>query len=70
METYLSIELGRDVIERPMSSALDINGWDLRKALRLLVRSNAVVFEWLASPVQYKVIAQFKKQDSRVARVY
>jgi predicted nucleotidyltransferase len=38
METYLSIEPPRDVIERPIDSALDINGWDLRKALRLLVR--------------------------------
>ena len=54
METYLSVELPRDVIERPVNSALDINGWDLRKALRLLVRSNAILFEWLTSPLRYR----------------
>ena len=53
MDTYLSIEPVRDVIERPIDGALDISGWDIRKALRLLVRSNAVLFEWLASPERY-----------------
>jgi hypothetical protein len=48
VDSYLSIEPLRDVIERPIDGALDISGWDLRKALRLLVRSNAVLFEWLA----------------------
>jgi predicted nucleotidyltransferase len=36
-ETYLSIEPPRDVIERPIDGLLDINGWDIRKALQLLV---------------------------------
>ena len=54
MYEYLSIEPARDVIERPIDGTLDISGWDLRKALRLLVHSNAVVFEWLASPERYR----------------
>ena len=54
MDTYLSIEPLREVIERPIDGALDISGWDLRKALRLLVHSNAVLFEWLASPERYR----------------
>lgn len=54
MDTYLSVEPLREVIERPIDGALDISGWDLRKALRLLVRSNAVLFEWLASPERYR----------------
>ena len=54
MDTYLSIEPLREVIELPIDGALDISGWDLRKALRLLVHSNAVLFEWLASPVRYR----------------
>lgn len=52
-DAYLSIEPPRDDIERPLTDALDINGWDLRKALKLLVRSNAVLLEWLTSPVRY-----------------
>ena len=54
MDSYLSIEPERDVIERPIDTVLDINGWDFRKALRLLVSSNAVVFEWLVSPERYR----------------
>jgi uncharacterized protein len=53
-ETYLLIEPPRDVIERPIDGLLDINGWDIRKALQLLVRANAVIWEWLTSPVRYR----------------
>ena len=42
------------MIERPIDAELDLGGWDLRKALGLMVRSNAVVLEWLASPVVYR----------------
>ncbi len=44
---YLSLQPGRDVIERPIIDNIDLNGWDLRKALGLLPKSNAVVSEWL-----------------------
>jgi uncharacterized protein len=50
---YLSVEAGRDVIELPISGDLDINGWDLRKTLRLLRQSNPTLLEWLRSPVVY-----------------
>ncbi len=35
---YLSIDVEEkaDVIERPINDLLDISGWDLRKALKLL----------------------------------
>jgi uncharacterized protein len=54
VEAYLSIESRREVIERPVNGVLDINGWDLRKALRLMVQSNTVLFEWLTSPLRYR----------------
>lgn len=50
---YLSLAPGRDVIERPISDALDISGWDLRKALNLLLKPNPVLLEWLSSPIRY-----------------
>ncbi|WP_028609327.1 nucleotidyltransferase domain-containing protein [Paenibacillus harenae] len=53
MEWYLSIMDKRDVIERPISNMLDINGWDLRKALRLFRKSNPPLLEWLQSPIVY-----------------
>ena len=51
---YASVEPGRDVIERPISDVLDISGWELRKALRLLRRSNPALFEWVDSPIIYR----------------
>jgi len=50
---YLSIEPGRDVIELPLEGDMDINGWDLKKALGLLLKPNPVLLEWLTSPVKY-----------------
>ncbi|MCM3629362.1 nucleotidyltransferase domain-containing protein [Paenibacillus glycanilyticus] len=52
-EWYLSIRERRDVIERPISGMLDINGWDLRKALALFSKSNPPLLEWLRSPIRY-----------------
>lgn len=51
---YLSIEPGRDVIELPIEGDLDINGWDIRKALGLLIKPNPVMLEWLSSPIRYR----------------
>lgn len=53
VEWYLSIFEKRDVIERPISNQLDINGWDLKKALNLFRKSNPPLLEWLQSPIQY-----------------
>ena len=51
---YLSVREPRDVIEYPIDEhALDINGWDIRKALRLFLKSNPGLYEWLSSPIVY-----------------
>lgn len=53
-EWYLSIAEDRDVIERPLDSRLvDLAGWDVRKALRLFLKSNPAFYEWLTSPIVY-----------------
>lgn len=44
----------RDVIEVPIDNDLDVSGWDLRKALRLLSKANPTLLEWLRSPVVYR----------------
>jgi predicted nucleotidyltransferase len=53
VEWHLSVRDRRDVIERPVDAVLDVSGWELRKALRLALKSNAVVAEWLQSPIVY-----------------
>ena len=52
-EEYLKLKPVRDVIEWKLDETLDINGWDLKKALQLLYGSNPTIFEWCASPVVY-----------------
>jgi predicted nucleotidyltransferase len=51
---YLRIEPARDVIEIPIKGDLDINGWELRKTLYQIKRSNPVIYEWLDSPIVYR----------------
>jgi predicted nucleotidyltransferase len=53
LDWYLSIETGRDVIERPLVGEIDASGWDIRKALRLFRKSNPPLLEWLQSPIVY-----------------
>lgn len=52
-EEYLRLDAVRDVIELPIDEVLDINGWDLKKALQLLYKSNPTLFEWFSSPIVY-----------------
>jgi predicted nucleotidyltransferase len=59
MDNYLSVADRRDVIDTPtvhdevLGVELDLNGWDIRKALQLAMKSNAALLEWLDSPVCY-----------------
>ena len=54
VEDYAALFERRDVIERPVEDALDINGWDLRKALALGLKWNPALVEWLTSPIVYR----------------
>ncbi|MDR0568016.1 MAG: nucleotidyltransferase domain-containing protein [Spirochaetaceae bacterium] len=50
---YLNILPKKDVIEYPIIDEFDYSGWDLRKTLFLMNKSNPVLFEWLKSPIVY-----------------
>ena len=52
-QDYIRLTPMRDVIERPIDAELDISGWDIQKALNLLLKPNPVLLEWLQSPIQY-----------------
>src|SRR5580700_6481627 len=65
---YLSLYAPRDVIEFPLDRELDVNGWDLAKALRLLLKGNAVVIEWLTSPISYRTDPEFRDAFLALAR--
>ncbi|MFE1572090.1 nucleotidyltransferase domain-containing protein [Comamonas odontotermitis] len=65
---YLTVAPGRDVIELPISGELDVNGWDLRKALALLRESNPTLLEWLGSPIVYREEADVMDRFRRLAQ--
>ncbi len=67
---YLSIQDHRDVIELPVNTVLDINGWDLRKALRLFWGSNATLYEWLQSPVVYRSDGSLAERLRHIAAAF
>lgn len=52
---YLAVDLEdrRDVIEYPIVDDIDLNGWDVRKALKLFWKSNPAFVEWIQSPISY-----------------
>lgn len=62
VEWYLSIEEGRDVIDKPIErhalGEIDMGGWDIRKTLRLAGKSNPVIWEWLQSPIVYQKLTE------------
>ncbi|MCW3099355.1 MAG: ycgL, partial [Chthonomonadaceae bacterium] len=55
---YVRLRPLRDVIELPIDNALpnplDVNGWDIVKALNLFRSSNPPLLEWLSSPIVYQ----------------
>ncbi len=58
---YLAVDLEerRDVIEYAITDDIDLNGWDIRKALRLFKKSNPTFVEWLQSPFKYTEVGAF-----------
>ena len=59
---YLRLDEGPDTLNFPVDNELDLAGWELRKALRLLRGSNAALFEWLQSPIVYREAAGFRER--------
>ncbi|NGZ85475.1 nucleotidyltransferase domain-containing protein [Duganella aceris] len=65
---YLSVGLEeqRDVIEYPIVDDIDLNGWDVRKALRLFWKSNPAFVEWIQSPIIYIESTSFAEDVRRL----
>jgi predicted nucleotidyltransferase len=50
---YLSLEKGKDQLPVILEGDLDIVGWDLKKVLSHIYRSNAAIHGWLMSDIVY-----------------
>ena len=66
---YLSLSQRKDTIEH-MDGDLDITGWDLRKSLVLLKKSNATLIERFQSPIEYFSAEGFKREFKSLIEVY
>lgn len=67
---YLSLRDSRDFIDWELNEVLDINGWDIKKALQHFHKSNATLFEWSNSPVVYYTTDEWKNIYDRTACSY
>ncbi|WP_316839205.1 nucleotidyltransferase domain-containing protein [Pedobacter gandavensis] len=59
---YLSVAETQDHLGFPINDELDIYGWDLKKVLQLMGKSNTTPFEWLQSPIVYREVAGFRSE--------
>lgn len=57
---YLKLDSKQDFIDWELNETLDINGWDLSKALQHFHKSNATLFEWANSPIIYYTTPEWK----------
>jgi len=63
---YLTLVENQDTINLPIDAVLDIGGWDIRKSLRLLWKSNMALLEWVQSPMVYRAAPAFIESLSPV----
>jgi predicted nucleotidyltransferase len=66
---YLSLNQKKDTVE-VMDGDLDITGWDLRKSLTLLKKSNAPLIERFNSPIEYLAAPEFKEEFRKLVDCY
>lgn len=67
---YLSVNEKKDVMTVNPEPLLDGIGWDIRKALRLMFKSNVSIFEWLNSPIVYRQDVDFVAEFRALAAQY
>ncbi len=59
---YLNLWDQKDTIQFMTEDDLDGSGWDVRKAIKLLAKSNASLLGWLFSPIVYRTDAVFLEE--------
>lgn len=61
-DRYLEIDHPSSHLTLPIDDELDLHGWDLKKTLQLIRKSNTTPFEWLQSPIIYQQNASIARQ--------
>ncbi|RIW37249.1 nucleotidyltransferase domain-containing protein [Bacillus salacetis] len=66
LDWYLSLEKKKDVIEKKAGGELELSGWDIKKALYLLKKSNPALLEWLHTEDRIMADQEFCQQIMRL----
>jgi len=67
---YLSVQERSYDLHFPITDESDIYGWDIRKVLQLMQKSNTTPFEWLQSPIVYKPNEEFQQALWQLSQHY
>lgn len=67
---YLELQSKKDFIDWELNETLDINGWDLCKALQHFQKSNATMFEWSNSPIVYYTTPEWNQIQKCVGNYF
>ncbi len=59
-EDYLRLDALPETIEGPLDDVMDFSGWDIRKTLGLLRKTNPSLMEWAQSPIVYRSSPQWE----------
>jgi predicted nucleotidyltransferase len=59
LDWHLTLNDKKDTIDIPINDELDIGGWEIKKALNLLRKSNTPILEWIQSPIVYSADQNF-----------
>ncbi len=70
VESYLRLDPPRDVIEKNLENDLDVVGWDLTKALKLIHKCNPSIMEWLNTSMIYVEDAALTSELRTLAQGY
>lgn len=66
---YLQLYEGPEIIEITQNTKIEIIGWDLKKALKLLQKSNTTILEWIHSPIVYMCDKVFTAKLKNLAKL-
>lgn len=65
-EYYLRLDKTKDFLDWELDETLDMNGWDLSKAMQHFHKSNATLFEWSNSPVVYRTTEEWERLKEKM----
>ncbi len=67
---HLSLRSHKDSFDEPINDELDITGWEIKKSLGLLWKSNAALLERIQSPIVYYADHEFLDEINVLSEDY